>query len=86
MLLLASFVDFLETLADRDILLHGMGTITVSPGGTQICQDLGMTMLGTHFLDPSYGLWELPGAAIAQSIFGRRSPKLRRRYREAFGT
>ena len=86
MLLLSSFVDFLEALADRDILLHGMGTITVSSGGTQICQDLGMTRLGAHCLDPSYGLWELPGAAIAGSIFGRRSPKLRRRYGEAFAS
>jgi transcriptional regulator with XRE-family HTH domain len=85
-LLLSSFVNFLETLADRDVLLHGIGSISVSPGGAQICQDLGMTRLGTHFLDPSYGIWELPGAAIAGSIFARRSPKLRRRYSDVFGT
>lgn len=86
MLLLSSFVDFLEALADRDVLLHGIGSISVSAGGAQICQDLGMTWLGTHYLDPSYGLWELPGAAIAGSIFARRSPKLRLRYSEAFET
>ncbi|MDI3336456.1 helix-turn-helix transcriptional regulator [Defluviimonas aestuarii] len=86
MLLLSSFVDFLEALADRDVFLHGIGSISVSPGGAQICQDLGMTWLGTHCLDPSYGLWELPGAAVAGSIIARRSPKLRLRYNEVFGT
>lgn len=86
MLLLSSFVAFLESLADRGVLLHGIGSISVSPGGAQICRDLGMTRIGTHFLDPEYGVWELPGAAIAGSIFARRSPKLRRRYAERFGT
>ncbi|MDW4548304.1 helix-turn-helix transcriptional regulator [Defluviimonas sp. D31] len=84
-LLLSSFVSFLETLARREVFLHGMGSISVSLGGAQICRDLGMTRLGTHCLDPGYELWELPGSAIPTSIFGRRSPFLRRCYRDVFG-
>lgn len=76
---------FLESLAAREVFLHGIGSISVSPGGAQICRDLGMTRLGVHFLDPGYEVWELPGTAIARSIFARRSPTLRRRYAEAFG-
>ena len=78
--LLASFIRFLEDLARRDILLHGIGTISVSVGGAQICRDLGMTKLGTHVTDDSYGIWELPGSAIPDSIFGRKSPFLARAY------
>lgn len=84
-LLMSSFVSFLETLAERDVLLHGMGTISVTPGGAQICQDLGMSRLGSHVLNPDYGLWVLPGADLPGSIFGRRSKRLRHLYREAFG-
>ena len=83
-LLLTSFVHFLEGLASRDILLHGIGTVSVSAGGAQICEDLGMTHLGNHFLSPEFGIWELPGAQIANSIFARRSSLLRRRYTAAF--
>ncbi|MXQ09334.1 hypothetical protein GQ651_15925 [Alphaproteobacteria bacterium GH1-50] len=78
--LLASFIRFLEDHARRDILLHGIGTISVSAGGAQICRDLGMTKLGTHVTDGSYGIWELPGSAIPASIFGRKSPLLARAY------
>lgn len=85
-LLLSSFVSFLETLARREIYLHGIGSISVSLGGAQICRDLGMTRLGTHCLDPGYEVWELPGSAIPTSIFGRRSPFLRRCYQDLFGT
>ena len=84
-LLLSSFVRFLEALAERDILLHGIGTISCSPGGAQVCRDLGMTRHGAYFMDSAFGIWELPGNAIANSIFARRSPLLRRRYAEAYG-
>ncbi|SPH24967.1 hypothetical protein DEA8626_04000 [Defluviimonas aquaemixtae] len=85
-LLLSSFVRFLEGLANREVLLHGIGTVSVSPGGAQICRDIGMTRLGSHCLDPDFGVWELPGAAVPKSIFARRSTILRRCYTEAFGT
>ena len=78
--LLSSFVRFLEDLARRDVLLHGIGTISVSPGGEQICRDLGMRMLGRHVTHDAYGVWELPGAAIPATIFGRKSPLIARAY------
>ncbi len=84
MLLIASFVRFLESLARRDVILHGIGTISCTPGGAQICRDLGMTRIGDHALGPDFGLWDLPGHAIANSIFGRRSALLRRTYSAAF--
>lgn len=84
-LLLSSFVRFLEDLAERDVLLHGLGTISVSPSGAQICRDLGMVRLGSHCLDASFGVWELPGTAIPGSIFGRRSATLRQKYADAYG-
>lgn len=84
-LLLTSFVQCLEGLASRDILLHGIGTVSISAGGAQICKDLGMTRLGSHVLNPEYGIWELTGDAIATSIFAKRSGLLRRRYADAFG-
>lgn len=85
-LLLTSFVQFLEELATRDVLLHGIGTVSVSTGGAQICKDLGMSRLTSHFVDPDYGIWELTGRDIANSIFAKRSRLLRRAYSEAFGT
>ncbi|WP_299849230.1 helix-turn-helix transcriptional regulator [uncultured Roseovarius sp.] len=83
-LLMTSFVRYLEALAERDILLHGIGTISCSAGGEQICRDLGMTRLGAHCTGPAYNVWELSGAAITTSVFARRSPRLRRRYADAF--
>jgi len=83
-LLLSSFVQFLETLAAREIFLHGLGTISCSAGGAQICHDLGMTRLGDYFVSPDYGVWTLPGHAIASSIFGRRSPRLAAQYADLF--
>jgi transcriptional regulator with XRE-family HTH domain len=85
-LLMSSFVRFLERLAERDVFLHGMGTVSCSPGGAQVCRDLGMNRLGNHCLDPDFGVWELHGGAVPDSIFGRRSSLLRRRYSEAFGS
>jgi transcriptional regulator with XRE-family HTH domain len=84
MLLLSSFVAFLEALATREILFHGIGSVTVSPGGAHICRDLGMTHLGPHESIPGCHFWDLPGAAIPGSIFARRSNLLRQRYEEAF--
>ena len=83
-LLLSSFVSFLEQLARRGIILHGLGSISCSPAGAQVCQDLGMTRLGDYRLGPDYGVWELPGSAVATSLFGRRSPMLRQAYTQAF--
>lgn len=85
-IMLSSFVRFLEDLATRDIFLHGIGSISVSAGGAQICKDLGMTRLTNHFLNSEYGIWELTGRDIANSIFAKRSGLLRRSYSEAFGT
>ena len=84
-LLLQSFVDFLEGMAQRGVVLDGIGTISVSAAGAQLCRDLGMTRFCDHALGERYGCWELPGAAIPGSIFGRRSRLLRRVYSEAFG-
>lgn len=83
-LLVSSFVSFLERLAARDVFLDGIGTTSVSPGGAQICRDLGMAYLGGHAADPSLGVWHLPGAAIADSVFGRRSRSVRRVYAAEF--
>ena len=83
-LLLSSFVDFLEDLASRDILLNGIGAISVSVAGAQISRDLGMEHLGNHASEPSFGIWELKGSALPSSIFGRRSTTLRLRYEAAF--
>ncbi len=83
-LLLFSFIDFLEVQACRGVLLHGIGTISCSAGGEQICRDLGMTRLCHHKIEPSYGVWELSGASIANSIFGRRSPFLKQCYSKEF--
>ena len=84
-LLLQTFVDFLERMAQRGVVLDGIGTISVSAAGAQLCRDLGMTRFCDHALGELYGCWELPGAAIPVSIFGRRSRLLRRAYSEAFG-
>ncbi len=85
-LLLSSFVRFLETLVAREVYLHGMGTISVSPGGAQLCRELGMTRLCSHVLNPEFGVWNLHGSAIATSVFARCSTLLRRRYGERFGS
>ena len=84
-LLLSSFVRSLDDLAESDVLLHGLGSVSVSPSGAQICKDLGMVRLGSHCLDASFGIWELPGAAVSGSVFGRRSAMARRKYAEADG-
>ena len=83
-LLLSSFVTFLEGLARRDIYLGGIGTVSCTAAGAQVCRELGMTYLGGHKIQADFGVWVLEGAAIAGSVFGRRSPSLRRRYDEAF--
>ena len=83
-MLLSSFVQFLEDLVERDIFLHGIGTASVSTEGEQICRELGMTHLRNHRSVPSFGIWILPGSKIADSVFARRSPLLRRRYAEVF--
>ena len=85
-LLLSSFVDFLEDLAARDILLHGIGAISVSDAGAQISRDLGMEHLCDHVSQPAFGIWELNGSALPTSIFGRRSEILRLRYQAAAGS
>ena len=83
-LLMSSFAAFLEDLARRDILFHGIGTISCSPGGAQICRDLGMAHLGPHSLGPGLENWELTGAGIAHSIFARKSSVVRSCYSRAF--
>ncbi|MBT8412994.1 MAG: helix-turn-helix domain-containing protein [Boseongicola sp.] len=83
-LLVSSFVAALEALARRDVVLSAIGTVSVSPGGAQLCRDLGMTHLGQHQRFDDYGCWVLEGADIATSLFGRKSPVLRRHYSAAF--
>ena len=83
-LLLSSFTRFLKDMAERDVLLHGIGAVSVSPNGAQICRDLDMIQLGSHYLNPEFGVWELPGARIANSLFTRRDPTLRRAYSQEF--
>lgn len=78
--LLASFLNFLEQLAEREIFLNGIGTTSVSTKGAQLCQDLGMVSLGVHDQFPEYENWLLRGDSIARSIFGRRSAKVRSGY------
>lgn len=82
--LLSSFVDFLEDLAARDILLHGIGAISVSDAGAQISRDLGMEHLRDHAVETDFSVWELKGSVVPTSIFGRRSEILRLRYKAAF--
>ncbi|SFC03074.1 helix-turn-helix domain-containing protein [Tropicimonas isoalkanivorans] len=82
---LSSFVRFLEDLASRDVVLHGIGAISVSLGGGRLCRDLGMTRLGSYRIYPSFDVWELPGRVVPMSIFGRRSARLATRYAQAFG-
>lgn len=84
-LLFQSFVEFLEGLARRDVILAGIGTISVSDAGAQICRELGFERLCDHVLGAKFGCWELPGAAISGSIFGRRSKLVRTAYSDAFG-
>ena len=83
-LLLTTFVNYLEKLAERNIVLSGLGTVTVSPGGAQICKELGLNHIGDHCLNPAFGIWELTGAAVPNSIFGRRSLLVRNCYTAAF--
>ena len=83
-LLLSSFVARLEDYARREILLHGIGSITTSAGGVQISRDLGMERLGDHVLGPQFGVWVMTGAGIARSIFARKSALVRDAYSRAF--
>ena len=83
-LLLSSFVGFLETLAARGALFHGIGTVSVSPAGAQVCKDFGMEKIGVHQSDPSFALWDLSGHAIGHSIFARKSARVAEAYRGAF--
>ncbi len=83
-LMLTAFAHFLENLAERDIFLHGIGTIACSTAGTQICRDLGMRCLGNHSVCPEYEIWDLAGAAITNSLFVRRNPSLREKYSKVF--
>ena len=83
-LIMSSFTAVLEDLAQREILFHGIGTISCSPGGAQICRDLGMEPLGPHSLGPGLENWELTGAGIANSIFARKSSVVRSCYSRAF--
>ena len=82
--MVTSFVTFLETLAGRGVLLEGIGATSVSADGRQFCQDLGFRLIGAHELVPCFGVWELSGAAIAGSVFGRRSVALRHAYRAVY--
>lgn len=83
-LLMSSFVAHLEELAARDVLYRGIGTISCSAAGEQLCRDLGMIDLGVYTGDPTYKVWELTGAGIARSLFARRSGLLRDVYTRAF--
>lgn len=82
--LLSGFVGLLEELAEREILIRDIGAISVSPVGRQLCSELGLRWLGQHQQHDDFGMWVLPGRAIADSLVGRRSAKLRRAYGEAF--
>ena len=83
-LLLSSFVGFLEKLADRGALFHGIGTVSVSPAGAQVCRDFGMDRIGVHCADPSFELWNMSGETISRSIFARKSPRVAEAYRARF--
>ncbi|NNE81606.1 MAG: helix-turn-helix transcriptional regulator [Silicimonas sp.] len=82
--MLSSFVAFLERLASRDVYLYGIGTVACTAGGVQVCKDLGMAHLCDHELDSRLSIWELSGAAVPGSIFGKRSASLRRAYAREF--
>lgn len=83
-LLVSSFTDYIEELAMRDVLFHSIGTIAVSKGGEQMCRGLGMEKLGPFGPTRSFSVWELSGAAMANSLFARRSAIVRRSYSNAF--
>lgn len=83
-LLVSSFVACLESLARREVVLSAIGTVSVSPGGGQLCRDLGMTFLGQHRQFDDFGVWVLEGREIAASLFGRKSAALRRHYSATF--
>ncbi len=83
-LLLGSFVAFLEDLLMRDIFLQGVGAIAVNEAGSQLCADLGMTNVGTLADQQSFRTWELAGADMAGSVFGKQSPIVRDRYGSEF--
>ena len=84
LLLIASFIRYLERLARRDILFHGIGSVTVSRGGAQLSKQLGMEFLGRHKDYPEYENWVLSGWGIANSIFAHKSPFLQSAYQNAF--
>ncbi len=83
-MLLSSFVSNLEAMARRGVLLHGIGTVSCSPAGAQVCRDLGMVHLCNHVRYPDFGIWEMTGAQIPGSVFGRRSARLARCYTDHF--
>jgi DNA-binding XRE family transcriptional regulator len=82
--LLSTFVKFLERLASRGVLFHGIGTVSVSPSGAQLCRDLGMDQIGHYETNPDFELWILSGAALAGSIFAQKSVIVSRAYTDAF--
>ena len=85
LLLLDSFLAFLESLLERDVFLRGLGTVSVSDSGAQLCRDLGMKNLGKHSLSPAYDVWEMTGDAIPGSVFGQRSKLVQNAYQARFG-
>ncbi|MEO0783240.1 MAG: helix-turn-helix transcriptional regulator [Pseudomonadota bacterium] len=86
-LLISSFTEHLEELADRGVLYHAIGAVAVSRGGERICQGLGMDDLGEyHACGTCVGctMWRFSGAGIARSIFARRSALIRASYSAEF--
>ncbi len=83
-LLLSSFQSFLLELTERGVLLRGIGAVSVSAGGRQFCEDLGFECLGRHLREPDYHVWELSGAQIPGSLFGRGNAVVRQAYEAAF--
>lgn len=79
-LLLSGFVNMLEELAEREILIREIGAISCSALGRQLCEDLGLKRRGAHRRYPDFGVWVFPGEQLAASVVGRRSPKLRQAY------
>lgn len=83
-LLMSSFVAHLEDLVARGVLYRGIGTVSCTAAGAQLCRHLGMERLGAY--EPVLGneVWELPGARIATSLFAQRSARVREAYGRAF--
>ena len=85
-LLLRSVQRFLEDLAERGVVLEGLGAAAVSAEGRQLCRQMGFERLGPHRAARDCEVWELPGRAIPGSILGRRSPSMAEVYRAAAET